>query len=68
MKKILRLEEIIKQEREEWNKLVEIGKSNDLPGFWKAYAEYLDNRTFMSPGRKFLQDMAIKTWKTLKNI
>lgn len=66
-KKILRLEEIIKQERKEWANLVDLGDKNNLVEFWKAYAEYLHSRS-ISPSRKFLVEMATKTWQALQNI
>jgi hypothetical protein len=62
------LQKMIEQERKEWASLVDIGTNGKLVDFWKAYTKYLDDRDYMSPGRKFLRDMAVKTYKELESV
>lgn len=57
----------VKQEKEYWTQLKKLASDDDVIGFYKLYAKYLDWNNVISPDRRAIYKMANKVVELIEN-
>lgn len=55
------------QEKEYWTQLKKLADTDDIIGFYKLYAKYLDWNNVISPDRRAIYKMANKVVELIEN-
>lgn len=53
-------------ERQCWYRLEALAEANDVIGFYREYADYLESRNVISPSRRSIHKMALEVVKKLE--